>query len=88
MIEWVESSEEDFVLDFEITGQWDELVQREDLRGHRVKVIVMDEPTRPGPSTDEWLKALRRMVANGVRTGQDVDTSRESIYTGTLDDTR
>ena len=75
-------------MELEIIAQWDEIVGRQDLRGHRVKVIVMDATSLPQPTRDTWLDGLDRMVAGAVSTGNDVDTSRDRIYTGTIDDTR
>jgi hypothetical protein len=37
-----------------IQGDWDDLVGREDLRGRKVRVIVLDET----PEDDPWLKSL------------------------------
>ncbi|MDY0170578.1 MAG: hypothetical protein RBS80_28820 [Thermoguttaceae bacterium] len=65
----------------EMTGQWDDLVSRPELRGCRVKVTVIDQPSDK-PRTDDWLLSLRQMAANGVRVGHPADDSRESIYEG------
>ncbi len=75
-------------MSLEIVGPWDELIQRPDLHGRKVKVTILDESESPVPAGDAWLAALDRMTTNAVHTGHDVDTSRESIYSGTIDDTR
>jgi len=72
----------------EITGLWDEIIHRLDLRGHRVKVTVLDDMKTSVVSHGAWLNGLKRMMAGGIRTGQDVDTDREDIYSGTVDDSR
>ena len=63
----------------EMTGQWEDLVSRPELRGCRVKVTVIDQPSDK-PSADDWLQSLRQMAANGVRAARPADDSRESIY--------
>jgi hypothetical protein len=68
----------------EITGDWDELVNRHDLRGRRVRVIVLDEQGSDNP----WLKSLRAWANSHKPLGHEVDDSRESIYTETVDDPR
>jgi hypothetical protein len=71
-----------------IQGDWDDLVNRHDLHGRRVRVIVLDEQR---PDTDNpWLKSLRAWADNHKPLGQGhlIDDSRESIYSGTVDDPR
>ena len=70
----------------ELVGPWDELVKREDLRGRRVRVIVEDVP--PQPVHDEWVRQLYEIARLGVRAGDNINVSRDSIYTGTADDPR
>lgn len=65
----------------EMIGQWDDLVSRPELRGCRVKVTVIDQPSDK-PCMDDWLQSLRQMAANGVRVVLPADDSRESIYEG------
>jgi hypothetical protein len=72
-----------------IQGDWDDLVARHDLHGRRVRVIVLDEQR---PDTDNpWLKSLRAWADSHKPLGQGghlIDDSRESIYSGTVDDPR
>jgi hypothetical protein len=42
-----------------IEGLWEDLVGRDDLRGHRVRVIVIDEYAADSESTTSWLERLR-----------------------------
>jgi hypothetical protein len=67
-----------------IQGVWDELIARQDLRGHRVRVIVMDEDRVEDP----WLKQFRQWADSHQAPGHKVDDSRDSIYSGSLDDPR
>jgi hypothetical protein len=63
----------------ELTGRWEDLVARPELRGHRVKVTVLDEAPAE-PLADQWLESLRQMVRNGVPVQRPADDGRESIY--------
>jgi len=67
-----------------IQGDWDELMSRQDLRGRRVRVIVLDEEQPDNP----WLRSLQAWADSHKPLGHPVDDSRESIYSGTLDDPR
>jgi len=67
-----------------IQGDWDDLVARHDLHGRKVRVIVLDEETPENP----WLKSLFAWADSHKPLGHPVDDSRESIYTGTIDDPR
>jgi hypothetical protein len=69
-----------------IEGRWEDLVGRQDLHGRKVKVFVFEE----GEKTEEdpWLKSLQAWVDSHEPLGRWVDDSRESIYTGTIDDPR
>lgn len=67
-----------------IQGNWDELVTRPDLRGRKVRVIVLDEERSDNP----WLKSLRAWADSHTPLGHPVDDSRESIYSGMVDDPR
>lgn len=67
-----------------IEGKWDDLVKNNDLHGHIVRVIVLDEPRLDNP----WLKSLRAWADSHKPLGHRVDDSRESIYSGTIDDPR
>jgi hypothetical protein len=75
--------------DVMIQGNWDDLVARQDLHGSRVRVIVLDEQH---PDTDNpWLKSLHAWADSHQPLGQGghlIDDSRESIYSGTIDDPR
>lgn len=67
-----------------IQGDWDDLIRRGDLRGRKVRVIVIDEQKVENP----WLKSLRAWADSHKPLGHSVDDSRESIYSGTADDPR
>lgn len=68
-----------------IQGNWDDLVVRQDLHGRRVQVIVIEE----GQGQDNpWLKSLWAWADKHRSLGQLADDSRESIYSGTLNDPR
>ena len=75
------------MIDRIIEGSWEEIVAREDLRGHRVRVTVLDEAPKE-ETREEWLKRFDEWVACRGPVGHFVDDSRESIYSGTLDDPR
>ena len=66
-----------------IQGDWDELVGREDLRGRKVRVIVLDRE-----ADDPWLKSLQAWADSHEPLGHRVDDSRDAIYSGTADDPR
>ena len=67
-----------------IQGKWDDLVNRSDLRGRQVVVTVIDE-TQPD---NAWLQRLREWADSHSPVSHSVDDSRDSFYTGTLDDSR
>lgn len=71
-----------------IEGTWEELVRREDLRGRRLRVILLDNPTAPPASADAWIQRLRTWAAAHPPVPHPVDDSRDVIYGGTLDDPR
>ena len=73
-----------------IEGMWEEVIQRHDLRGRRVRVIVVDDAgTGAGHTTGSlWVRQLREWAESHPRVGHAVDDSRESIYGGTVDDPR
>lgn len=56
-----------------IQGKWDDLVKNHDLRGHIVRVNVLNQQHTMNP----WLRSLQAWA-----------DSRESIYSGTADDPR
>ena len=64
----------------EVTGRWEELITRPELRGRRVKVTVLDEQAADVQPPNNWLESLRQMASNGVRITRPADDSRESIY--------
>ena len=65
-------------------GNWDDLVKNPDLHGRKVRVIVLDEERPDNP----WLKSLRAWAESHLALGHVVDDSRDSIYSGTVDDPR
>ena len=69
-----------------IEGKWEDLAGREDLRGRTVRVIILEEGEKG--KEDPWLKALHAWVAAHEPVAHWVDDSRESIYSGTIDDPR
>jgi hypothetical protein len=71
-----------------IEGQWDDLISRPDLQGRRVRVIVLDAPPTAPVQDDEWLKRFHAWANSHKPVGHFVDDSRESIYSGTVDDPR
>ena len=66
-----------------IDGKWEELLTREDRRGRNVRVIVLDNA-----QGNPWIKSLRAWADGHTALGHRVDDSRESIYSGTIDDSR
>ncbi len=69
-----------------IEGKWEDLAGRQDLRGRKVRVIVLEEDQRR--EEDPWLKSLRAWADSHEPVGHRVDDSRDSIYSGTVDDPR
>jgi hypothetical protein len=67
-----------------IQGDWDDLIRRRDLHGRKVRVIVIDEEKIDNP----WLKSLRAWADNHKPLGHPVDDSRDSVYSGSVDDPR
>jgi hypothetical protein len=75
-----------------IEGKWDDVIQRSELRGRRVRVTVLDESVpsvaQPSKSAEDWVRELRAWAEAHPRTSHFVDDSRESIYGGTTDEPR
>ncbi len=67
-------------------GRWDDLIERHDLHGRRVRIVVLDGAA--DGQGDPWLKSLTAWADNHDPVGHRVDDSRESIYSGTVDDPR
>ena len=67
-----------------IEGVWEDLISREDLRGRTVRIVVLDQQPQDNP----WLKSLNSWADSHEPLAHKVDDSRESIYTGTVDDPR
>jgi hypothetical protein len=67
-----------------IQGKWDDLINRTDLHGRQVRIIVLDEPT----TVDQWLKSLHDWADSHSPLEKPADDSRENIYGGTVDDPR
>jgi hypothetical protein len=72
-----------------IEGVWDQLIQRSDLRGQRVRVIVLqNEPPRRPIDKAERLRRLQEYSKSLANVTHFIDDSRESIDSATLDDPR
>jgi hypothetical protein len=70
-----------------IEGKWEDVVaSRTDLQGRDVRVIVFDNGEKA--AKDAWLKALHDWMESYAPVNHFVDDSRESIYSGTVDDPR
>jgi hypothetical protein len=70
-----------------IEGNWDDLVTRDDLRGLQVRITVLEDAPMKEPA-ETWLARLEAWAHSHKPVGHFVDDSRDSIYTGTLDDPR
>lgn len=75
-----------------IEGNWDDVVLRNELRGHRVRVTVLDKSAprgpRPAQSAEQWARELQAWADAHPHTSHFVDDSRDSIYGGTVDEPR
>jgi hypothetical protein len=73
-----------------IQGEWDDLVNRHDLHGRTVRIIVLDEKQveRDLIGDNPWLRSLRAWADRHAPLGHPIDDSRDSIYSGTVDDPR
>ncbi len=69
-----------------IEGKWEDVVAQNDFRGRDVRVVVFNEGERV--ADDPWLKKFHDWVDSHKPVDHFVDDSRESIYSGTLDDPR
>jgi hypothetical protein len=69
-----------------IEGKSEDLIASHDFRGRDARVIVFDNGEKS--AKEDWLKALRAWMDSHAPVGHFVDDSRESIYSGTLDDPR
>lgn len=69
-----------------IEGKWEDLAGRHDLRGRNVRIFLLREGEKP--EEDPWLKSLQAWVDSHKPVGQWADDSRESIYSGSIDDPR
>jgi hypothetical protein len=67
-------------------GKWEDLIARHDLHGRVVRVVVFDAGEKK--EADPWLRSFRAWVDSHKPLSHVVDDSRESIYTGTMDDPR
>lgn len=69
-------------MDREIEGTWEEILSHaEELAGHRVKVIVLDEPQSltPNPETDNLYERLKDKVGQ-MSFAVPQDLSRRTGY--------
>ena len=62
----------------EITGRWEEIMDRSELRGHQVKVILMDESGPP--RLDSRLEAWRDTGRGGQWPEYPVEDCLECVY--------
>ena len=69
-----------------IEGKWEDLVARQDLRGRSIWAIVFDDAEKG--KEDPWLQSFHAWADSHEPVEQWVDDSRESIYSGTMDDPR
>ncbi len=69
-----------------IEGRWDDLIRRDDLRGRKVRIQVLDDARVV--QDDSWLKALLAWADGHKHITHYVDDSRDGIYSGTVDDPR
>ncbi len=69
-----------------IEGKWEDLVARHDFLGRDVRIIVFDDGEKAVEV--QWLKRLHDWVESHAPVGHWVDDSRESIFSGTIDDPR
>lgn len=69
-----------------LEGRWDDLVARHDFHGRRVRIMVLEsDPQHP---QDPWLRSLWAWAESHKPVSHRVDDSRDSIYSGTVDDPR
>jgi hypothetical protein len=66
-----------------IQGNWDDLIQRPELHGRTVRVIILDEQ-----ADDPWVRSLRQWADGHEPLHHLVDDSREAIYSGSINDPR
>ena len=78
-----------------IEATWEDLIRREDLRGRRLRVTVIDDNGAHSPQLhspragdDPWVARLREWAARQPAPSHFVDDSRDAIYGGTVDDPR
>jgi hypothetical protein len=69
-----------------IEGIWEDLAGRADLHGRKVRLLVLEDGE--GGQEDPWLKSLQDWADKHEPVGHRSDDSRESIYSGTVDDPR
>jgi hypothetical protein len=62
-----------------IQGRWDDLVKNYDLRGHQVRVIVLDEDQAGAVKDNPWLQSLRAWADSHKPLGHSVDDSRDGF---------
>ena len=68
-----------------IEGTWEQVAERYDLRGRRVRVILTDDAGPAPVAAEQW---LREWAASHGGAVQVADDSRELIYEGTVEDPR
>jgi hypothetical protein len=76
-----------------IEGTWEDLVKRQDLRGRRLRVVVVEEGNAEQgvadqTDTNSWVIRLREWAEGHPAVNHFVDDSRDVIYGGTVDDPR
>jgi hypothetical protein len=89
----LERESEVHVADRIIEVTWEDLIRREDLRGRRLRVAVIDEALPPELEStrdgqDPWVARLREWADSHPDSNQFLDDSRDAIYSGTVVDPR
>lgn len=77
-----------------IQGIRDDLIKRPDLRGRRVRVVVLDEETPHQPTTNPsgdatdnlWIRRLHAWANSHHLLSHRIDDGRDAIYSGTLNE--
>ena len=71
-----------------IEGPWEIVIQRPELHGHYVRIIVMDTSPLTPQVDPTWIDRVRASANSHRPVDHFADDSSENIYGGTLDDPR